>query len=153
MERKGAIIFTLMLVILMSCSAPDNRVDFNLQYTETGDQATNPQKIAPNLWAIFMHNYQYRVFVKFDMDDQRFRKGMTCVLTLKNAEGNTYTESYTMEKRLLTLAAVDDDRHMRLMQDDMISIEINDHVYKLYDPQCVKRVLRQMYDAAEKQTF
>jgi hypothetical protein len=149
MKGKLILILIIIITVLWSCNSPQKRLDFTLDNSDTGDQATRPTEIAPNLWASFMHNYHYRIFVKFDTKDQRYQKGMTCVITLKNDEGQSYTESYTLTQRVLALADVNDKRHRRFMEDDITSIKLNNKDYRLYDPQFIKRVFRAMNKAAE----
>jgi hypothetical protein len=153
MKSKLTIFLTAFAILLWGCNSQQRKLDFTLEGSDTGDQATNPVEIAPNLWASFMHNYHYRIFARFDTKDQRYYKGMTCVITLKNADGDIYTESYTLTQRILALADVNDDRHKRFMEDDIINIKLNNITYQLYDPEMIKRAFQVMNEAAENPAY
>ena len=139
----------LMVVWLTGCYVPEKRVNFDLQYTETRDQATEMTEIAPGLSVVLMHSFQNRVYMMFQFDDQYFKGHMPLVATLEKPDGTIYKEEFTMSNRWLRLAFVDDATHIRWMQDDLISLEIDGHLYKLYDKTSIRRGLKKMYMAAE----
>ncbi len=139
----------LLILWVAGCYRPEKRVDFDLQYTETRDQATEMTEIAPGLSVVLMHSFQNRVYMMFQFDNQKFTAHMPLIATLEKPDGTRYQEEFTMSNRWLRLAFVDDATHIRWMQDDLISLEIDGHLYKLYDKTCIRRGLKKMYLAAE----
>ena len=139
----------VLILGVTGCYKPEKRVDFDLQYTETRDQATEMAEIAPGLSVVLMHSFQNRVYMMFQFDNQKFRAHMPLIATLEKPDGTRYQEEFTMSNRWLRLAFVDDATHIRWMQDDLISLEIDGHLYKLYDKTCIRRGLKKMYMAAE----
>ena len=146
---RVAYYFILILTITTSCYTPERRVDFELQYSETRDQATEQEEIAPGLKAIFMHGFQTRTYVLFEFVGRARLKEMSVVATLMRSDGTTYTEEFETTAMTLKLAFVDDERHVRWMQDDLVSLELGGQSYTLYDKESTKRVLRQLYMASE----
>lgn len=149
MNRQKSIFGLLVMLFFSGCYIPEKRVDFDLAYSETRDQASSQEEIAPGLRVVWMHTYQDRVMATFEFADLKFKPRMTCIATLEKSDGTTYTEEYTLKNRWLRVAFVDDDTHKRWLQDNLLSLEIDGHLFTLYDKECTKRVLRQLYMASE----
>ncbi|GEM_PF-6731041 len=137
------------MLILTGCYVPEKRVDFGLAYSETRDQASTQEEIAPGLRVVWMHAYQDKVLATFEFANLKSKPEMTCIATLEKDDGTTYTEEFTLRRRWLRLAFVDDETHQRWLQDNLLSLAIDGHLFTLYDKECTKRVLRKLYDAAE----